>query len=104
MQDLCLLGLFDFVPTTLNIDQTLAACRQLVKNYNKLSHDKHLLHEKLKKYESEQIKYDKQEDVIKHNIDRLQITKERLSDDVGKYITKINQLTQIIQTKDKEVC
>lgn len=42
--------------------------------------------------------------MIKHNIDRLQITKERLSDDVGKYITKINQLTQTIQTKDKEVC
>jgi hypothetical protein len=58
----------------------------------------------LKKYEFEQIKHDKQEDVIKNNIDRLQITKERLSDDVGKYITKINQLTQTIQTKDKEVC
>ncbi len=74
-----------------------------MKNYNKLSHDKHLLHEKLKKYESEQIKYEKHEDGIKHDMDRLQIKKERLSDDVGKYITKINQLTQIVQTKDKEV-
>jgi len=58
-EDLCLLGLFDFVPTTINIDQTLSVCRQLVKNYNKLSHDKHLLHEKLKKYESEQTKHEK---------------------------------------------
>ncbi|CAF0934511.1 unnamed protein product [Rotaria sordida] len=102
-EDLCLLGLFDFIPKTTNIDQTVSICRQLVKNYNKLSHDKHILNEKLKKYESEQIKYEKREDSTKHDIDSLQITKERLSDDIQRYITKINQLTQIIQTKDKEI-
>ncbi|CAF0746691.1 unnamed protein product [Rotaria sp. Silwood1] len=102
-EDLCLLGLFDFVPKIINIDQTVSVCRQLVKNYNKLSHDKHLLHENLKKYESEQIKYEKREDTTKHDIDCLQVTKERLSDDIQRYITKINQLTQIIQTKDKEI-
>ncbi|UJR33034.1 hypothetical protein I4U23_020493 [Adineta vaga] len=102
-EDLCLLGLFDFVPKTVNIDQTVSVCRQLIKNYNKLSHDKHLLYEKLKKYESEHVKYDKREDLTKHDIDRLQTTKERLSDDIQEYRTKINQLTQTIQIKDKEI-
>jgi hypothetical protein len=37
-------------------------------------------------------------------MDRLQITKERLSDNIQEYVTKINQLTLRIQTKDKEVC
>ncbi|CAF0830127.1 unnamed protein product [Adineta steineri] len=102
-EDLCLLGLFDFVPKTLNIDQTLSACRQLVKNYNKLSHDKHILHEKLKKYESEQVKYEKREDITKNNVDHLELTKERLSDNIQTYVTKISKLTQTIQTKDKEI-
>ena len=102
-QDLCLLGLYDFVPKTLNIDQTVSTCRQLVKNYNKLSHEKHLLYEKLKKYECEQVKYEKQEDTIKHDLGRLQINKDRLSDDIHEYVTKISQLTQTIQSKDKEV-
>lgn len=74
-----------------------------MKNYHQLSHDKHLLHEQLKKYQSEQIKYEKQEDVTKHDINRLQTTKERLADDLDKYLTKINQLTQSNQTKEKEV-
>jgi uncharacterized protein YoxC len=74
-----------------------------VKNYNKVTHDKHMLYEKLKKYESDQVKNEKREDVIKHDNDRLQTTKERLSDDVQQYVTKINQLTQTIQTRDKEV-
>ncbi|CAF0911941.1 unnamed protein product [Adineta ricciae] len=102
-EDLCLLGLYDFVPKTLNIDQTVSTCRQLVKNYNKLSHEKHLLYEKLKKYECEQVKYDKQEDTIKHDLGRLQISKDRLSDDIHGYVTKISQLTQTIQSKDKEI-
>ena len=74
-----------------------------MKNYHQLSHDKHLLHEQLKKYQSEQIKHEKQEDGTKHDISRLQTTKERLADDLEKYLTKINQLTQINQTKEKEV-
>ncbi len=75
-----------------------------MKNYNKLAHDKHILHEKLKKYECEQVKYVKREDTSKNDIDRLQITKERLSDNIQEYVTKMNQLTLRIQTKDKEVC
>ncbi|CAF2261196.1 unnamed protein product [Rotaria magnacalcarata] len=102
-EDLCLLGLFDFVPKTINIDQTASVCRQLVQNYNKLAHDKHVLYEKLKKIETDQVKYEKREDSIKNNIDCLQTTKERLSDDIQQYKTKINQLTQTIQTKDKEI-
>ena len=61
------------------------------------------MHEKLKKIETDQVKYGKQEDITKNNIDCLQSTKERLSDDIQQYKTKINQLTQTIQTKDKEV-
>lgn len=74
-----------------------------MKNYHQLARDKHLLHEQLKKHQCEQIKHEKQEDVTKHDINRLQTKKERLSDDLEKYLTKINQLTQINQTKDKEV-
>lgn len=74
-----------------------------MKNYHQLARDKHLLHQQLKKYQSEQIKHEQQEDVTKLDINRLQTTKERLSDDLEKYLTKINQLTQINQTKDKEV-
>lgn len=99
-----MLGLFDFLPKTVNVDQTASVCRQLVKNYNKLAHDKHILHEKLKKIENEQVKHEKQEDITKNDIDCLQTTKERLSDDIQRYSTKINQLTQTIQTQDKEVC
>ena len=87
----------------MNIDQTLTVCRQLVKNYKKLAHDKHILYEKLKHSQNEQTHHEKREDTSKHDLGRLQTTQERLSDDVQRSLVKIQHLTQIIQTKDKEV-
>ena len=74
-----------------------------MKNYNKLSHEKHLLYEKLKKSQTDQVQQEKREDCVKHDFDRLQIRKERLTDNIHEYVMKIQQLTQTIQIKEKEV-
>ena len=78
-------------------------CRQLVKNYNKLAQEKQQLHEKLKKFQTDQIQQEKREDSVKHDLDRLQMKKERLNDNIHEYVMKIQQLTQTVQNKEKEV-
>lgn len=102
-EDLCLLGFFDFLPSTINIEQTLTHCRQLVKNYNKLAQEKQQLYEKLKKFQTDQVQQEKREESVKQDLDRLHVKKERLNDDVHDYIMKIQQLTQTVQIKEKEI-
>lgn len=78
-------------------------CRQLVKNYNKISQEKQTLSEKLKRIQFDQIQHGKNEEMIKTDIDRLQNNRAQLKDEIHDYVMKIERLTQSIQTKDKEV-
>ena len=103
LQDLCLLGLFDYIPSNINIDQTLSLCRQLVKNYNKISQEKQILYEKLKRFQFDQAQNEKRQDTIKTDLERLQTNRERLTDNILDYQSKIQQLTQTNLSKDKEV-
>ena len=74
-----------------------------MKNYNKLAQEKQQLYEKLKKFQTDQVQQEKREESVKQDLDRLHVKKERLNDDVHDYIMKIQQLTQTVQIKEKEV-